>query len=377
MIPQNSPLANYLSQKPDIDAAINNVLASGHYIMAEESTAFEREFADYVGVEYAVGTGSGTEALHLALIACGVGIGDEVITVSHTAVATVAAIKMSGAVPVLVDIDIDSYTIDPGHVEKAITDHTKAIVPVHLYGHPADLKRIMECAKLYNLLVVEDSAQSHGALYHGEKVGSWGDAGAFSFYPTKNLGALGDGGAVTTNSLEIYERLLALRQYGWDQKRVSRMSGYNSRLDEVQAAILRVKLRVLDENNRKRIHIARLYDRLLDLSDVVVPLNMPQVTHVYHQYVIRCASKSMRENLLEFMRKRQIQSAIHYPVPVHLQPAYVNRPGTPSSLPVTERASETILSLPMFPELTDGEIEIISSTVKEFSEQAGSEHHAS
>jgi len=377
MIPQNSPLANYLSQKPDIDAAINHVLASGHYIMAEESTAFEREFADYVGVEYAVGTGSGTEALHLALLACGVGIGDEVITVSHTAVATVAAVEMSGAVPVLVDIDIDSYTIDPGHVEKAITDRTKAIVPVHLYGHPADLKRIMECAKLYNLSVVEDCAQSHGALYHGEKVGSWGDTGAFSFYPTKNLGAFGDGGAVTTNSLEIYERLLALRQYGWDQKRVSRLSGYNSRLDELQAAILRVKLRVLDENNRKRICIACLYDRLLDLPDVVVPANMPQATHVYHQYVIRCESKSMRGNLLEFMRKRQIQSAIHYPVPVHLQPAYVNRPGTPSSLPVTERASETILSLPMFPELTDGEIEKISSTVKEFSEQAGSEHHAS
>jgi len=371
MIPQNNPLANYLSYKPAIDAAINRVLVSGRYILAEETAAFEQEFADYIGVKYVVSMGSGTEALHLALRACGIGPGDEVVTVSHTAVATIAAIEMCGAVPILVDINPNSYTIDPGHVKEAITDHTKAIVPVHLYGQPSDLNSLIEYAKQNSLFLIEDCAQSHGAVYHGRKVGSWGNAGAFSFYPTKNLGCFGDGGAVTTNSLEVYDKLLALRQYGWNHDRMSHMAGYNSRLDELQAAILRVKLRYLDENNRKRLQIAQTYDDLLDSLNITLPAKVSQTTHVYHQYVIRCARESIRDDLIEFMLKREIQSAIHYPVPVHLQPAYINRLGTLNSLPMTERASETILSLPMFPKLANEDIHKTASTIREFFTQTG------
>ncbi|MFH1125050.1 MAG: DegT/DnrJ/EryC1/StrS family aminotransferase, partial [Pseudomonadota bacterium] len=261
MIPQNNPLANYLSHQAAIDLAIHQVSKSGSYILGEETAAFEREFAEYAGVKYAVGVGNGTEALHLALRALGVGPGDEVITVSHTAVATVAAIEMTGAEPVFADIDPNSFTIAPKEVEKAITGRTKVILPVHLYGHPADLRPLLECAKQHDLYLLEDCAQAHGAVYHGRKVGSWGDAGAFSFYPTKNLGCLGDGGAVTTSSPELHERLLALRQYGWDRKRISLEPGFNSRLDELQAAILRVKLKYLNENNQKRMGVARAYDQ--------------------------------------------------------------------------------------------------------------------
>ena len=371
MIPQNNPLANYLSHKQAIDTAIARVLASGHYILGEETSAFEHEFAAYIGAKYAVCMGSGTEALHIALQACGIGAGDEVITVSHTAVATVAAIEMCGAVPVLVDIDTDSYTIDPDHVEKALTDRTKAIIPVHLYGQPSDLEPLMECAGQYNLYLIEDCAQAHGAVYNENKVGSWGDAGVFSFYPTKNLGCLGDGGAVTTNSSEIHDKILALRQYGWDQERISLIKGYNSRLDELQAAVLRAKLKWLDENNRKRIRIARTYNQLFDSLNLTLPSPISRTTHVYHQYVIRCTKKAIRDDLMEFMLKRQIQSAIHYPVPVHLQPAYINIAGSRNSLPVTENCSETIISLPMFPDLTDGDIDNIVTTIRTFFDQTG------
>ena len=371
MIPQNNPLANYFSHKQAIDTAINRVLTSGRYILGEETSAFEQEFAAYIGSKYAVSMGNGTEAVHLALRACGIGPGDEVITVSHTAVATVAAIEMCGAVPVLVDIETDSYTIQPGHVENALTDRTKAIVPVHLYGQPSNLKPLCECAKRNHLYLIEDCAQAHGAVYHKHKVGSLGDAGAFSFYPTKNLGCLGDGGAVTTNSPEIHEKLLALRQYGWDEKRVSRLSGFNSRLDELQAAVLRVKLRCLDENNLKRINIARTYNQLLDSSNLTLPASMPQISHVYHQYVIRCAERKIRDGLIDFMLKHQIQGAIHYPVPIHLQPAFINSLGDYNSFPVTERTSETIISLPIFPELTNEDIDKIVTCIKNFFKQTG------
>ncbi len=366
MIPQNNPLANYLIHKAAIDKAISHVLESGQYILAEETAAFEQEFADYAGVKYAVGMGNGTEALHLALRACGVGAGDEVITVSHTAVATIAAIEMCGAVPVFVDIDPDSYTINTGHIEEAVTDHTKAIVPVHLYGQPSDLNPLVECAKQYNLFIIEDCSQSHGATYHGRKVGAWGDAGSFSFYPTKNLSCLGDGGAVTTNSSELYKKLLALRQYGWDQKRISQTAGYNSRLDELQAAILRVNLRRLDENNQRRILIARTYSELLESLPLALPAVIHGTTHVYHQYAVCCSKRSIRNDLMGFMLQRGIQSAIHYPVPVHLQPAYIDILGKPNSLPITEKISNTIISLPMFSELTSEDIDKIGTTILEF-----------
>jgi len=366
MIPQTNPLSNYMAQKPAIDRAISRVLSSGRYILGEESRAFEQEFADYIGVQYAVATGTGTDALHLALRSCGIGPGDEVITVSHTAVATIAAIEMCGASPVLVDIDPDLYTIKPEQVEKAVTVHTKAIVPVHLYGQPSQMTPLMACAKRNNLFIVEDCAQSHGAVYQGLKAGSLGDAGAFSFYPTKNLGCLGDGGVVTTNSDKLHEKLLALRQYGWDNKRISRMAGYNSRLDELQASILRVKLRRLDPNNRRRIEIAQAYNRFLESKEIVRPFSSSSSLHVYHQYVIRCVNRSIRDDLIRFMLKQNIQTAVHYPVPVHLQPAYMNRIRKPHPLHITEKISETIISLPMFPELGDEEIEKIAATICEF-----------
>jgi len=370
MIPQNNPLANYLSYQPAIDRAIQRVLKGGSYILGEETAIFEREFAGYTGVQYALGVGNGTEALHLALRGLGIGSGDEVITVSQTAVATVAAIEMSGAKPVLVDIDPSSFTMDPEEVEKAITETTKAVLPVHLYGHPADLQPLIECAKHHSLYLLEDCAQSHGALYQGRRVGSWGDAGAFSFYPTKNLGCLGDGGAITTNSPVLYERILALRQYGWDKRRISRVPGYNSRLDELQAAVLRVKLKYLDENNRKRSLVAHAYHEALSKSNLIPPPTRPDATHVYHQYVVRCPDPLVRNDLIDFMLKRDIQTAIHYPVPVHLQPAYIGRTRTINGLSKTEKACETILSFPMFPELTQAHLDHIVAVLEDFLRKA-------
>jgi dTDP-4-amino-4,6-dideoxygalactose transaminase len=253
MIPQTSPLANYLSNQPALDEAIHRVLGAGRYILGDETAAFEREFADYIGVRYAVGVGSGTDALHLALRGLGIGPGDEVITVSHTAVATVAAVEMCGAATVLVDIDPKSYTLDASLLERARSDRSRAVVPVHLYGQPCALEEIIRFARRHGIFVVEDCAQSHGALCEGRRTGSWGDVAAFSFYPTKNLGGLGDGGAITTQDPALYEALRALRQYGWDDKRLSRRPGWNSRLDEIQAAVLRVKLARLEENNQRRI----------------------------------------------------------------------------------------------------------------------------
>ncbi|MGD2126362.1 MAG: DegT/DnrJ/EryC1/StrS family aminotransferase [Desulfobacteraceae bacterium] len=366
MIPQNNPLANYLTYQPAIDEAINRVLKSGRYILGQETAVFEEEFADYIGVKHAVSTGTATEALHLTLRAFGIGAGDEVITVSHTAVATVAAIEMCGATPVLVDIEPDTYTINPALVDKAITKSTKVIVPVHLYGQPSHLEPLIAYAKKNNLFVIEDCAQAHGATYHGNKVGSQSDAGVFSFYPTKNLGGLGDGGAITTNNTWLYEKLLALRQYGWNRNRTSHMPGYNSRLDELQAAILRVKLKHLDENNHKRMLVAHAYDQELGLHQLILPPTMPNSVHVYHQYVVRCAKREIRNDLMDFLLKREIQTAIHYPLPVHLQPAYVNRIQTVNWLRITENVCETIVSLPMFPELSAEDVHKVVSAIDDF-----------
>jgi dTDP-4-amino-4,6-dideoxygalactose transaminase len=367
MISQASPLANYLSNRTALDEAIHRVLSAGRYILGEETAAFERQFADYIGVPYAVSVGNGTEALHLALRALGIGPGDEVITVSHTAVATVAAVEMSGATPVLVDIRPEFYTMDPALLERARSARTKAIVPVHLYGQSCDLEQITSFAKTHDLFVVEDCAQSHGALYREHRTGTWGHAAAFSFYPTKNLGALGDGGAITTRDPCLYEELRALRQYGWDDSRISQCPGWNSRLDELQAAVLRVKLVRLEENNERRIQIARTYDRLLSgVSELILPSLIPGTTHVYHQYVVRCADPLVRNRLMAHLSGRGIQTAVHYPVPVHLQPAYVHRfPGS-QVLPVTEEVCAKILSLPLFPELTDEEIGRVATSVASF-----------
>jgi dTDP-4-amino-4,6-dideoxygalactose transaminase len=367
MIPQTSPLANYLSNQTALEEAIHRVLSAGRYILGDESAAFERQFADYIGVPCAVGVGNGTEALHLALRALGIGPGDEVITVSHTAVATVAAVEMSGATPVLVDIHPESYTMDAALLEKARSDRSKAIVPVHLYGQPCDLEQITSFAKTHHLFVVEDCAQSHGALYRGRKTGSWGHAAAFSFYPTKNLGALGDGGAITTPDPSLHEKLRALHQYGWDDNRISWRPGWNSRLDELQAAVLRVKLARLEEGNQRRIRIARTYHELLTrIPELILPSLMPGTTHVYHQYVVRCTDPSVRNRLMAHLSERGIQTAVHYPVPVHLQPAYAHRLPGSQSLPVTEEVCPKILSLPLFPELTDEEIGRVVTSIATF-----------
>jgi dTDP-4-amino-4,6-dideoxygalactose transaminase len=367
MIPQTSPLSSYLSNRTALDGAIHRVLSAGRYILGEETTAFERQFADYIGVPYAVGVGSGTEALHLALRGLGIGPGHEVITVSHTSVATVAAVEMSGATPVLVDIHPVSYTMDASLLEQARSDRTKAIVPVHLYGQPAAMEEIIKFARRHGIFVVEDCAQSHGALYQGRRTGSWGNVAAFSFYPTKNLGGLGDGGAITTHDASLDQALRALRQYGWDENRISRRPGWNSRLDEIQAAVLRVKLAHLEESNQRRIQIARSYHQQFSrIPELTLPSPIGGTTHVYHQYVIRCVDRAVRGQLMAHLSERGIQTAVHYPVPVHLQPAYAHRLPGSQSLPVTEEVCPKILSLPLFPELADEEVDQVIAAVEAF-----------
>ena len=369
MIPVFDLRRQYESIREEMDQAIARVLERGRFILGEEVAAFEHEFAAFCGVAHAVGVGSGTEALHLALRACGIGPGDEVITVSHTAVATVAAIELAGARPVLVDVDPRRYTMDPTKVEERITPSTRAILPVHLYGCPADMEPLLESARRHHLLVIEDCAQAHGALYKGRPVGSWGDIAAFSFYPTKNLGACGDGGAVVTNDPALAERVRLLREYGWAERYVSHIRGLNSRLDELQAAILRVKLRRLEAWNERRRQIAAMYrEHLADVAsrgELVLPEEPEDVRHVYHLYVVR---HPRRDALRRFLEERGIGTLIHYPVPVHLQPAYADLGYPAGSLPVTEAISREVVSLPMYPELADEEVRMVSEALCAFGE---------
>ena len=363
MIPQANPHAQYASHRAEIDQAIARVLDQGRYILGEEAAAFEREFAAYIGVHFGIGVGSGTEALHLALRACGIGPGDEVITVSHTAVATVSAIELCGARPVLVDIDPRSFTLDPDRLEAAITPATRAIIPVHLYGQSADLEPILSLARQHGVRVIEDCAQAHGAMYRGRRAGAWGDIACFSFYPTKNLGAIGDGGFVATEDAQLAENARLLREYGWRERYVSDMAGWNTRLDELQAAVLRVKLRTLDADNTRRRHLAALYDELLTASSVALPQAMSYGEHVYHLYVVQSAR---RDELQAFLKGRDIGTLVHYPLPVHLQPAYRGRLGDVGSLPETERVANQVLSLPMFPELSEIEVQQVAEAIREF-----------
>jgi dTDP-4-amino-4,6-dideoxygalactose transaminase len=359
-VPQADPKAGYLAHRTEIDAAIRRVLDSGRYILGREVEAFEQMFAAYLEVHHAIGVGSGTEALHLALRAQGIGTGDEVITVSHTSVATVAAIELCGATPVLVDIDLSAYTIDPSRIESAITKRTKAIIPVHLYGQPADMESIMAIARHHGLWVIEDCAQSHGAVYRERKAGAWGHAAAFSFYPTKNLGAIGDGGIVVTDAPELAERVRLLREYGWRRRYVSDFPGLNSRLDELQAAILSVKARYLDEENQKRRDLAKVYEEILSATNLMLPTSIPGTRHVYHQYVVRSAN---RDALKEFLAGKGIGTAIHYPVPVHRQPAYQGRLRCAGSMANTEMVAGEILSLPIYPQLTFEQVRQVAETI--------------
>ncbi|MCC7355399.1 MAG: DegT/DnrJ/EryC1/StrS family aminotransferase [Anaerolineae bacterium] len=360
------PKANYLAHKEEIDAAIAQVLESGWYILGQQVTAFESEFAAFLGVEHAVGVASGTDALHLALRTCDVGPGDLVFTVSHTAVATVAAVELCGARPVLVDIDPAVFTMDPNRLEDALQraqGRVKAVIPVHLYGHPADMAAIVEIAQRHDLRVIEDCAQSHGATYQGKKTGTLGHIATFSFYPTKNLGALGDGGMVVTNDAELAQRVRFLREYGWKERYVSHIAGLNSRLDEMQAAILRVKLRYLDAENEKRRRLAQEYDTLLAGTGLALPEVRPEVSHVYHQYVIRTCQ---RDALQAYLREQGTGTLIHYPVPVHLQPAYAGRVTDGKSLPQTEAVAASILSLPMYPELGIDQVQMVARQIAEW-----------
>lgn len=343
----SNPRSEYLEYKDEIDRAVIGVMESGEYILGSQVAAFETEFADYIGVKHALGVASGTDAIQLAIGACGITRGDEVITVSHTAVATVAAIENIGATPVLVDIDPVSYTMDVQKVESAITSRTKAIIPVHLYGCPVDLDSILELAKRHGIYVIEDCAQAHGARYKGKRTGSWGDIGVFSFYPTKNLGAIGDGGMIVTNHPDVYQKAVLLRQYGWAERYISKIPGFNSRLDPIQAAILRIKLCHLDENNAKRVALARVYSGELN-ENVIIPVELPGRDHVFHLYVVRAQK---REQLRQFLAVRNITTGIHYPMPVHLQPAYIGRIKISGNLKITEEIYPDLLSLPLYPQL--------------------------
>jgi dTDP-4-amino-4,6-dideoxygalactose transaminase len=360
MILTSNPHAQYLAHKAAIDAAIARTLAEGRYVQGEEVAAFECEFAAFCGARFGIGVNSGTDALILALRALDIASGDEVITVSHTAVATVAAIVAAGARPVLVDIDPATFTIDPNEIERAIGPRTRAIVPVHLYGLPADMDAIMAIAEQRGLKVIEDCAQAAGARHRGRRVGAIGHAGCFSFYPTKNLGAIGDGGMIVTDDGELAERARKLKQYGWDARRQSQVDGVNSRLDELQAAILRVKLPHLDRDNSRRAAIASNYRDALTGSDLIAPTAPAGREHVYHLYVVGSAK---REATLERLRRGGVAAAIHYPVPVHLQPAFRGRGLDPWPLPHSERAAQQVLSLPIYPELSAADVDAVVDAV--------------
>jgi dTDP-4-amino-4,6-dideoxygalactose transaminase len=368
MIPQANPGAGYRALKSEIDAAVARALSSGWYVLGNELRAFEAEFAAWLGVSAVIGCGNGTDAIALALRGLGIGSGCTVVTVSHTAVATVAAIEMAGATPLLIDIDPVHYTMDPLALRRVLEEPPpglppiRAVVPVHLYGQPADLDQIIPLSRAHGAAVIEDCAQAHGARWQGQRVGTFGDAATFSFYPTKNLGALGDGGAVATGDPFLAKRILALRQYGWHTHYVSDEVGVNSRLDEVQAAILRVKLTHLDRQNDRRRAIAAAYQAALAGGPLQAPRQRDGAAHVYHLFVTRSGD---RDRLQARLKASGVGTGIHYPVPVHHQPAYDGRIALdPAGCPETESVARQILSLPIYPELVDSEVDTVCAALK-------------
>jgi dTDP-4-amino-4,6-dideoxygalactose transaminase len=361
MIPAMDLKRQYLSIKDEIDLAIKNVFEKGQFILGENVYLFEKEFASYCNVNYGIGVSSGTDAIHLALLACGVKNGDEVITVSNTAAATALAITYTGAKPVFVDIDPLTYNMDISKVECMITPRTKAIIPVHLFGQPVEMDPLMDLRDKYNLKIIEDACQAHGAEYRGKKVGSIGDIGCFSFYPTKNLGAYGDGGIVITNNDQLAESIKLMRNYGQEKQYHSLIKGYNNRLDEIHAAVLRVKLKKLDSWNEKRKNASHIYCELLEGCGVIVPTENRYSKHVYHLYVIRSNNRSKLRKLLT---ESEISTNIHYPVPIHLQKAFNYLKVSIGSLPTTERYADQVLSLPIFPEVTYIEVEEVSQAIR-------------
>lgn len=343
----------YRALQREIDEAIRSVIEAGHFILGDKVRQFEERFAEYCGANYAVGVASGTDALHLALRACGVGPGDEVITVANTCVPTVTGITMAGGVPVFVDIDAQTLTIDPQKIEAAITPKTKGLLPVHLYGRSAVMPSILGIAQRHGLRVIEDCAQAHGAMSAGLKVGTLGDAGCFSFYPTKNLGAFGDGGMVVTHDPSIAAGVRMLRTYGESSRYHHEIEGFNSRLDELQASILLAKLPHLDRWTAQRRAIAAAYNEALGMTEIRLPLVTDPTEHVFHLYVVRVRD---RESFRTRMRAEGIGTLIHYPTPIPLQPAYAAYRPSMAGLTETERACEEVVSLPLFPEMTDEEV---------------------
>ena len=362
MIPVTDPGAQYQVLREEIEAAIRRVLDSGYYILGPEVEAFENEFAEYIGTQFAIGVANGTDALSLALGALNIGSGDEVLTVSHTAVATVAAIEQAGATPVLVDVEPGFLTLDPALLEGALTNRTRAVVPVHLYGQSAAIHEIQGFCRKHGLALVEDVSQAHGARYRGGRLGSFGDISIFSCYPTKNLGALGDAGLVVTSDPALADRVRRLRQYGWADRSFSIEPGVNSRLDEIQAAILRVKLPYLDANNERRREIASSYsDAFRDLR-IEVPQVQENNDHVFHLYV---GQVDDRDAFRDRLATAGVQTGIHYPRPIHRQLGYLERVKTTTSMSVTDHAAGRILSLPMFPELSTESSDFVIRAVVE------------
>jgi dTDP-4-amino-4,6-dideoxygalactose transaminase len=359
--------AQYESIAGEIEQAMSGVLKRTDFILGGDVEQFEREFAEYSETSFAVGIDSGTSAIEMALRAYGIGPGDEVITVANSFIATALAISYTGARPVLMDVDARTYNMDPALLERAITPWTRAVVPVHLYGQPADMDPILAIAEERGLVVVEDACQAHGARYRGKRAGSLGHAAAFSFYPGKNLGAYGDGGLVTTNDEEVADSLRMLRNYGQRQKYHHLLQGFNRRLDTLQAAVLRVKLPHLDGwNEARRRHAAR-YNELLEGAGVGPPFDADYAESVYHLYVIRVED---RDGLLAHLKERGVSAGIHYPVPIHLQPAYQELGYPSGSFPVSEQSAHEILSLPMYAELTDSQVEHVARSVREFTQRS-------
>jgi dTDP-4-amino-4,6-dideoxygalactose transaminase len=359
MINMNDFKREYAAINKEVNPAIRRVLKSGWYVLGEEVSKFELEFSKYVGGRFGVGVNSGSDALYLAVKALGVSQGDEVITVAHTMISTVDAITRNGAKPVFVDVDPSTYVMDVSRIEAKISKKTKAIIPVHLYGHPVDMDPLTELAKKYGLFVIEDACQAHGAEYKSAKVGNIGDIGCFSFYPTKNLGAYGDGGLLVTNDEEIAINLARMRNYGQSKKYYHDFVGVNSRLDEIQAGVLRAKLHHLDQWNEKRRNLAKLYSELLNNSGVITPIEKEYAKHVFHLYVIR---HKQRDKLQSYLFNSGIQTLIHFPIPVHTQKAY----NSPVKLPNTEKICMEVLSLPINPWLKENEVTTICKCIDKY-----------
>ena len=354
--------AQYQGIKEEVLAEISRALDGMQLFLGKNVQAIESGFAAYCGTKFAIGVGSGTDALHIAIRACGIGPGDEVITVSNTFIATVEAIILAGARPVFVDIDPVTQNVDPSRIQKAINKRTKAIIPVHLFGHPADMGPIIELARTYKLKIIEDACQAHGAEFKGQRTGSLGDAGCFSFYFTKNLGAYGESGIITTSDPEIAQHCRMIRDHGQAAKYHHSLMGFNGRLDEIQAAVLKVKLPHLDKWIEERRRLARLYDSSLPPS-IIKPAEMSWAKHVYYVYVVRTPD---RDRLRDWLETKGIGTGIHYPIPIHRQEAWRAYGGDNYSLPVTEKIAGEILSLPMYPELIDGQIASICEYISEF-----------